>query len=60
MGLPISTNQKSDNYNLMLAIFNLLKKIVYDKLVKVIINTFRLIKIMFNMIIKYHGLLNLF
>lgn len=58
-GLPILINQKSESYNSILVIVDRLTKIVYYKPVKVIINTPRLGKIIFNMVVWYHGLFDL-
>ena len=54
--LPISTNWKRESYNSILVIVDWLTKIVYYKLVKIIINTPRLIKIIKDMLVWYHGL----
>lgn len=43
--LSISTDWKPKTYNLTLVIINLLIEIIYHKLIKVIINTFKLAKI---------------
>lgn len=55
-GLPLSTNQKSNNYDSIFVIVNCLTKIVNYKLVKVIINAPRLVKIIINVVMQYYGL----
>ena len=58
MSLPILIDWKRDNYDSIFVIVNWLTKMIYYKLVKVIINVPSLIKIIINIIIRYHGLLN--
>ena len=58
-GLLILTNWKGNSYDLILVIDNWLIKIVYYKPVKVIINISSLAKVIINVIVRYHGLLNL-
>ncbi len=55
IGLLISVNWKSDKYNLILVIVNWLMKMVYYKLVKVIIDALGLVKVIINMIMCHHG-----
>ena len=59
MDLPILTDWKEDNYNSIFVIVNWLIKMIYYKLVKVTINTPGLAKIIINVIIRHHGLLDL-
>lgn len=56
MGLLLSTNQKSDNYNAILVIVVYMIKMVYYKPVKVIINAIGLAKVIFNMEMQYYSL----
>lgn len=49
-------NWKSDSYNAMFVIIDLLIKMVYYELVKITIDTTGLIKVIINMIVKYHNL----
>ena len=58
MKLPQSANQKSNNYNLILIIIDSLIKIIYYKLVQMIITIPILIEVIFNIIVEYYGLLN--
>ncbi len=55
IGLPILTNQKSDNYDSILVIIDRLTKMVHYKLVKVMIDAPGLTKVIINMVICYHG-----
>ena len=57
-GLPILTNWKRNNYNLILIIIDWLIKRVYNKPVKIIINTPGLAEVIIDMVIQYHNLLN--
>ena len=57
--LPILTDWKEDSYNSIFVMVNWLTKIVNYKLVQVTINVSSLIKIIINMVIRYHGLLGL-
>lgn len=59
MGLPISTNCKSENYNSILVIINWLTKIVYYKAINITINALRLAQVILNVVIWHHGLFNL-
>lgn len=56
--LPISMNWKSENYDFILVIVDLPTKMVYYKPVKIIIDTSRLAKIIFNVIIWHPNLLD--
>ena len=55
--LAILTNWKEDNYDSNLVIIDWLTKIVYYKLVKVIINIPELAEVIINVIVYYHNLL---
>ena len=58
MGLPISTNWKRENYDSILVIIDQHMKIVYYKLVKVIIYAWELANVILDVVVLYHGLLN--
>ena len=58
-GLLISANWKGDNYDFILVINDWLTKMVHYKLVKIIINASGLAKIIINMVVWQHGLLDL-
>ena len=53
------TDWKRDSYDLILVIVNLLIKMVYYELVKVIIDVLGLAEVIINIIIRYHGLSDL-
>ncbi len=55
IGLPISADWKGDSYNSILVIIDRLTKIVYNKPVKVMINTLGLTEVIINMVVHYHG-----
>ena len=55
IGLPISTNKKSNNYNFILVIIARLTKIIYYKPVKVMINIPGQAKVIINMFVYHHG-----
>ena len=57
-GLSISTNLKRNSYNSILIIVDWLIKMVYYKLVKIIINASSLVKVIYNMVVWDHGFLN--
>lgn len=57
-GLPISTDWKSDSYNLIFIIIDWLIKMVYYKLIKVTIDASRLAEVIFGMVVYYHNLPN--
>lgn len=59
IGLPISTNWKSESYNFILVIVNQLTKIIHYEPIKVTINTPGLAKVILDMVIRYYGLLDL-
>ena len=59
MGLPILMDWKKNSYNSILIIFEWLIKIVYYKLIKVIINTLGLVKIIINIMIRHYNFLDL-
>lgn len=50
---------KNNNYNSILVIVDQLTKMVYYKLVKIIINTSSLAKMIIDLIIQHYGFLNL-
>lgn len=54
-GPPISTNQKRDHYNMIFIIINRLTKMIHYKLIKTTIDISGLVKIIINLIIRYHG-----
>ena len=59
MSLPILTDWKGDSYDLILVIVDWLTKMVYYKLVKVIINASGLVEIIINLVVRRHGLPNM-
>ena len=58
--LSISTNWKSDNYDSILVIVNWLTTMVHYKLVKVSINTPKLVKVIIDMVVRHHNSLDFF
>ncbi len=54
IGLPISTDWKSDSYDSILVIVDQLTKIVYYEPVKVTINGPGLVEVIIDMIVRYH------
>lgn len=56
--LPLSTNQKSDSYNLIFIIINSLTKMIHNKPVKVTINILKLAEVIIDMMVQYHGFFN--
>lgn len=58
ISLPILINWKSKTYNSILIIVDCLTKIIYYKLVKIIINAPSLAKIMIYIIIYHHNFLD--
>lgn len=58
IGLSVSINQKIETYDSILVIVNRLTKIVYYKLVKFTINASGLAKVIFDVIVKYYGILD--
>ena len=56
MELPVLTHQKRESYNFILVIINRLIKIVYFKLVKVIIFASGLAEVIINVVMRHHGL----
>lgn len=52
IGLPLSANWKSNNYNSILIIIDHLIKIMHFKPVKVTINTPRLVEVIINMVVQ--------
>ena len=57
--LSILTNYKDESYNFILVIIDRLIKIVYYKLIKIIINSSRLAKVIFDIVVHYYGFFNL-
>lgn len=49
--LLISTNKKDESYNFILVIVNQLKKMIYDKLLKVIIDALSQAEIILDMVV---------
>lgn len=58
--LQVLTNEKCENYRSFLVINDMLMEIVYDKLIKLIIETSGLIKIIVNIVMRQCSILNLF
>ena len=58
IGLPILTDEKGESYNSILIIVGWLIKIMYYELVKIIIIASRLAKVILDIVVWYHGLLN--
>ncbi len=56
VGLSVSTNRKDESYNSILVIIDRLTKIVYYKLVKIMIDTLGLAKVIIDMIVYHHGI----
>lgn len=56
--LPVYSNRKSKTYNSILVIIDQLIKMVYYKLVKVIIHASGLIGLILDMVVRHHRLLN--
>ena len=57
-GLFITTDWKEDSYDSIFVIVDWLTKMVYYKLVKITINVLGLAKIIINVVMKHHGLLD--
>ena len=55
-GLPILTDWKGDNYDLILVIVNWLTKMVHYELVKVIIDAPGLAKVIINVVVRHYDL----
>ena len=53
--LSLSDDRKSNSYDSILVIVDRLTKMIYYKLVKVIINTPRLAKVIINVVMRYYG-----
>ena len=58
IGLPILTNEKRNSYDSILVIINWLTKIVYYMLIIVTINAPGLAKVIINVVMRHHGLLD--
>ena len=56
MRLPILTKEERESYDSILVIINELTKMVHYELVKVIINTLGLAKVILDVVIWYHSL----
>ena len=57
-GLPLSADWKGNSYNLILVIVNRVTKMEYYEPVKFTTDVSRLTKVIINMVMQYHGLLN--
>ena len=55
-GLPVSTDEKEDNYDLILVIVDRLTKMVHYKPIKVTINAPGLAEIIIDVVVRHHGL----
>ncbi len=58
-GLPVPTNWKGDSYDSILVIVDWLTKMVHYELVKVTINAPGLTEVILDVVVRYHGLLEL-
>ena len=58
IGLPISIDWKDKNYNLIIIIIDLSIKMIYFKLMKIMINIPSLTKEIINVVIKHYSLSN--
>lgn len=58
LDLLILKNKNNDNYNLILASFKYLLKVVYYKLVKIMIDAFGIENIILNIVIKQNNFSN--
>ena len=58
IGLPLSSDWKNNNYNLILVIVDQLTKMVYYEPVKVSIDALGLAEVIIDVVIWHHGLLN--
>ena len=56
--LPISTEWKDDNYDSILVIIDRLTKMIHYKPVKITINALELAKVIIDVVMQYHSLLN--
>ena len=59
INLPILTNWKKNRYDSILVIIDQLIKMVYYKLIKVIINALSLVKIIIDVVIRHYGIFDL-
>ena len=57
-GLPISINWKKDNYDSILAIVDWVTKMVHYKPIKITINALKLAKVIIEVIVCHHGILD--
>ena len=58
-GLPILTNWKKDSYDSILVIIDRLTKIIHYKPVKITIDASGLVKVIIDVVVRHHGLLDL-
>ena len=58
-GLWVLIDEKGDSYDFILVIVDWLTKMVYYKLVKITLNTPGLAEVIIDVIMRYHGLLDL-
>lgn len=59
IGLRVLNNWKDETYNFILVIIDSLMKMVYYELINVTFNAPKLNKVIFNVVVWYHGLPNL-
>ncbi len=59
ISLPISADWKDDSYDSILAIVDRLTLMIYYKPVKVTIDAPDLVKVIINMVVHHHGVLEL-
>lgn len=58
IGLLVSTNWKSESYNLIPVIINYLTKMIYYKPVKITIDVPGLVEVIINMVVRYYWVLD--
>lgn len=58
IGLPVLTNERGETYDSILVIINKFSKIVYCKLVKIIIDALILFDIIIKVVLWHHTLMN--
>lgn len=56
--LPVFINWKHKTYDLILVMVNWLTKMIYYKLIKIIIDAFDLVEVILNVLVWYYDLLN--
>ena len=54
--LPVSTYWKGKTYDIVLVIVDQLTKMVYDKLIKIIMNALALTEVIIKAVVRHHGL----